>query len=246
MGPWRWPRTFRVHRKAVTESTNLDARAGSHGDVYVAAEQTAGRGRLDHRWLSAPGENLTLSAVLDVSGLDAAVVATLPLVVGLAVASALERLAPGLDFRVKWPNDVLVDWRKICGVLCERHGNLVVAGVGVNVRQREFPDEIAARATSLALLGGDATTAEVERVLLEELGRAYERWLEGGFGALLPEFARRDALKGVRVKVRQRDDDIGVEGTCGGVAADGALIVDDQPVYAGEIGPLNLEPARIV
>lgn len=238
--------TFRVHRKTVTESTNLDARAGVHGDVYVALEQTAGRGRLDHRWLSAPGENLTLSAVLDVSRLDVAAAATLPLAVGLAVAAALERLAPGLDFRVKWPNDVLVGWRKICGVLCERRGNLVIAGIGVNVRQREFPDEIAFRATSLAQQGIEVSLDEVERALLEELGGVYDRWLAGGFGALLPEFARRDALKGVRVKVRQRDDDDGVEGVCGGVAADGALIVDGRAVYAGEIGPLNLDPARIV
>ena len=73
---------FRIHHKPVTASTNQDARAGAHGDVYTADAQTAGRGRLDYRWLSAPGANLMLSAVFDVAGLASEQVATFPLVVG--------------------------------------------------------------------------------------------------------------------------------------------------------------------
>ena len=73
-----------VHHKAVTESTNLDARDGKPGDVFTADEQTAGRGRLDHTWMSEPGKNLMASVVLDVGGIAPQEVATLPLVVGLA------------------------------------------------------------------------------------------------------------------------------------------------------------------
>ena len=85
---------WRIHHRPITESTNLDARTGVPGDVFTADEQTAGRGRLDHKWLSAPGENLMCSIVLDVAGLDPAAVSTLPLVVGLAVLQSLSSLSP--------------------------------------------------------------------------------------------------------------------------------------------------------
>ena len=83
-----------IHHKPETASTNIDARAGRHGDVFTADFQTAGRGRLDHKWLSAPGENLMLSAVLDVGDCPPDRVATLPLVVGLAVIEGLSPLLP--------------------------------------------------------------------------------------------------------------------------------------------------------
>ena len=76
---------FCIHRKDRTESTNLDARAGVHGDVFTAREQTAGRGRLGHKWYARAGENLTFSVVLSVADLPREQVMTLPLVVGLAV-----------------------------------------------------------------------------------------------------------------------------------------------------------------
>ena len=142
-----------VYHKAVTESTNLDARAGKPGDVFTADEQTAGRGRLDHTWLSQPGKNLMMSVVLDVSGIAAPEVATLPLVVGLAAATATSLLLMRQTW-IKWPNDVLIYNRKLAGILCERHGDNVIAGVGINVNQKVFAPEIALRATSLLQIDG--------------------------------------------------------------------------------------------
>ena len=105
---------FRFHRKETTASTNADAREGRPGDVFVAEFQTAGRGRLDHEWHAARGENLTFSVVLDAADISPAEVATLPLVVGLAVARAVEALlGNSSQVAVKWPNDVLVGGRKI-------------------------------------------------------------------------------------------------------------------------------------
>ena len=92
---------WRIFHRAATESTNTDARAGMPGDVFTADFQTAGRGRLDHRWESTKGENLMMSAVLDVADLAPERAATLPLVVGLAVADAL-RFAG--EMRLKWPS----------------------------------------------------------------------------------------------------------------------------------------------
>ena len=235
---------FAIHHKRVTASTNADTRAGSHGDVFTADEQTAGRGRLDHRWLSPPGQNLTLSAVIDVSGLSPSEVATLPLVVGLAAATAVdcligprEALSRGkLPVLVKWPNDVLVDGRKIAGILCERHGDNVIAGVGINVNQKVFAPEIALRATSLCQIDGTERPLEmVRRAFLKTLAPFYDNWRQNGFAAIHPLVAVCDALKGKQVSVLQTDaDPTPVSGLCGGIQPDGTLLVGDTPVFAGE------------
>ena len=224
-----------IHHKSVTESTNLDARGGKPGDVFTADEQTAGRGRLDHAWLSPPGENLMLSAVLDARGLAPAEVATLPLVVGLAAATAASLLLLRQTW-IKWPNDVLVDNRKLAGILCERHGDNVIAGVGINVNQKVFAPEIALRATSLFQIDGKARPLEmVQRAFLKSLDPFLASWRENGFAALHPLIAPIDALKGRRVSVLQTDHDSApLSGLCGGIQPDGTLLVGDTPVYAGE------------
>ena len=228
---------FRFHRKETTASTNADARAGRPGDVFVAEFQTAGRGRLDHEWHAARGENLTFSAVLDAADASPAEVATLPLVVGLAVARAVEALLGNpSQVAVKWPNDVLVGGKKICGILCERNGDAVIAGVGLNVNQVDFPAEIAARATSLRLVA--ETPFDRDGVLnrvVAEIGDMHSRWLRGGFAALRGGFAAVDYLKGRMVSVFSTDDDKApFEGLCGGVQEDGSLLVGSTKVYAGE------------
>lgn len=228
---------FRFHRKETTASTNADAREGRPGDVFVAEFQTAGRGRLDHEWHAARGENLTFSVVLDAADAPPAEVATLPLVVGLAVARYVSSLLGGAaDVSVKWPNDVLVGGRKICGILCERNGDAVIAGVGLNVNQTDFPAEIAARATSLRLAAGSPFDREgVLNGVVAEIGDMHSRWLRGGFAALRGGFAAVDYLKGRMVSVFSTDDDKApFEGLCGGVQEDGSLLVGSTKVYAGE------------
>ena len=225
---------MRIFRKETTVSTNLDAREGESGDVFVAEFQSAGRGRLDHTWLSAKGENLTFSVVLSGAGRPPSEIATLPLVVGLAVVKALKGLAP---LSLKWPNDVLCEGRKLAGILCERHGDNVIAGIGLNVNQTAFPPEIVSRATSLAVLCGrrfdrEAVLADV----LKSLDAMHARWLADGFASLHGELAAVDCLKGRTISVRQVDDDAApVAGLCGGIADDGSLIVGGRRIYAGEV-----------
>ena len=228
---------FRFHRKETTASTNADARAGRPGDVFVAEFQTAGRGRLDHEWHAARGENLTFSVVLDAADASPAEVATLPLVVGLAVARYVSSLLGGAaDVSVKWPNDVLVGGRKICGILCERNGDAVIAGVGLNVNQTDFPAEIAVRATSLRLATGSPFDRDgVLNGVVTEIGDMHSRWLRGGFAALCGAFAAFDVLKGREVAVLATDGDAApIKGLCGGVQEDGSLLVGETRVYAGE------------
>lgn len=231
-----------LHHKASTASTNLDARAGRPGDVFTADFQTAGRGRLDHRWLSAPGENLMLSAVLDVADLPPDQIATLPLAVGLAVLRGLSPFLPsGAQRALKWPNDVLVAGRKMAGILCERHGDAVIAGVGVNVNQRKFAKEIENRAISLALLGSVPTVDAVRDAVLVALSEVYADWREGGFAAVYPEVAAHDFLRGQTLGVVQTDDDrVPVKGVCGGIQPDGSLLVGVTRVYAGEAHVISI------
>ena len=242
---------WRIHHKDETESTNLDARAGVHGDVFTADYQTAGRGRLDHKWLSPSKTNLMMSVVLSVEGLSPDQVATLPLVAGLAITVALKNLThhcststSDFDYSLKWPNDVLINGKKLAGILCERHGDNVIVGIGVNVNQTEFAPEIADRATSLSLITGKRSSdrfiekiaiTSVRTAVLGELDRWYLRWRSGGFAAVYPEIAAVDYLKGLQIAVRQTDTDAApIAGVCGGIRPDGSLDVGGTSLYAGE------------
>ena len=228
---------WRIIHKAVTASTNADAHHGKPGDVFTADFQTAGRGRLDHVWKSCAGKNLMMSAVVDVSGLEPERVATFPLVVGLSVCEAVEMMGQSLQALLKWPNDVLVGGRKLAGILCERFGDSVIAGVGVNVGEREFPSDIADRATSLSLLLPGAVPAvdEVRDAVLERLAANLPAWRGRGLAAHLPRLAARDCLAGREIAVLRTDGDAEpARGACGGIAEDGSLIVAGERIYAGE------------
>ena len=139
-----------------TGSTNADllakARSGAgEGLVLVAEAQTSGRGRMGRRWISPPRRSLTFSVLLR-PAVPAGLLGWMPLLAGVAVASALRQTA-GVDARLKWPNDVLVDGAKIAGILAERWTNAVVIGTGINVLQHrgELP---VPTATSLLVAQG--------------------------------------------------------------------------------------------
>jgi BirA family biotin operon repressor/biotin-[acetyl-CoA-carboxylase] ligase len=168
----RW-REVRVVTR--TGSTNADvaaaARAGAApGLVVVAEQQDTGRGRLDRRW-EAPARSAVLMSMLVQPAVPPAAISLLPLVVGVAVAEAVRQVA-SLGATLKWPNDVMLDGRKVGGILVERVGDVFVAGVGVNVSTR--PDELPVpQATSLLVAGGGAD----REPLVKEILRAVDRWL---------------------------------------------------------------------
>ncbi len=178
---------WRVETVAETGSTNADVaerfRSGERsGLVLVAEHQTAGRGRLGRSWESPPGASLVLSVLLTP---DAAPERWpwLPLITGMAVARAVGRAA-GVAADLKWPNDVLVDGQKLCGILVERvDGDGVAAavvGIGINVTQtrEELP---VPGATSLALTsGGPVDRDDLLGTLLLELQQELEAWESGG------------------------------------------------------------------
>ncbi|HEY7179717.1 MAG TPA: biotin--[acetyl-CoA-carboxylase] ligase [Gaiella sp.] len=189
------------------------------GAVAVTEHQTAGRGRGGRSWEDTPGAALLLSVLLRPP--ESARAPQLSLVCALAVAEAIDSAA-GLDVRVKWPNDVLVDDGKLAGILLEGRDGALVCGIGVNVGQtgESLPADTRLPAASLrTLTGREHERAELLVTLLERLEARYDLWLAEGLAPLLPELERRDVLRGSVVTVG------GVTGTADGIAPDGRLRV---------------------
>ncbi|MDR1900886.1 MAG: biotin--[acetyl-CoA-carboxylase] ligase [Treponema sp.] len=132
------------------ESRLLAARGEAHGTVIVADFQEQGRGRAGRPWLAVQGQNLFFTILLRFADFKA-VPSAITLRTGLAVSLAIEDFAPLLrgQVKVKWPNDLMIFSKKTAGILTESDGSLVYIGIGVNVFQREFPDQIKTKATSI-------------------------------------------------------------------------------------------------
>ena len=229
---------FAVHALDTTDSTQSEAQrlaaAGApEGTVVTARHQRAGRGRRGHDWWDAPGQGLLVSVLLRPVG-PVTTAPQLSLVGGLAVADALAAVA-SVPARIRWPNDLLVDGRKLCGILAEASsggaGRLhhVVLGIGVNLAQTAFPRALADRATSLLLVTGRAPDADVVlAAVLEHLARRYDAWKAGGFAALRAAWLERSTLPGQLVRLPDGSDGLGVDVGDDGVlrarAGDGRLV----------------------
>ena len=219
----------RVHYRVIG-STNARARelAGSgapHGTVVTAAEQSAGRGRQGRTWTAAPGRALLCSIVIrDPPRL-------LPLVAGVAVAEVVTALGPGSPARIKWPNDVLVDGRKVAGILVEGRpqAGWAVAGIGLNVALRvcDFPPELRERAGTLA------RSADAIEPMVDELLGHLGQWIVAPAESVLRAVRERDALLGRPVRWA------GGSGIGAGVDEEGRLLV------ATETGTVALDAGEV-
>jgi len=185
----------KLHLKQVTESTNADAHAAEaegapHGSVFLAEEQTAGRGRGDHQWLSQPGVGLYVSVLLRLP-IPAQRMPLLPLAAGLAASHAITA-ASRLHADLRWPNDLLIGPCKVGGILAEaraEHGvaRYAVVGIGINVHQSSFPEGLATPATSLDMECGTRVSREALLVaLLENFAHEAERLLDAEAAATIP------------------------------------------------------------
>jgi BirA family biotin operon repressor/biotin-[acetyl-CoA-carboxylase] ligase len=215
------------------DSTNhqLATRAANaaEGLALVADHQTAGRGRMGRAWFSPAGANVYLSVLLRPQ-VSLSQIATLPLVVGCVVARTVRRLAADVPVRIKWPNDLHVNGRKLGGILCEMVAETdgvqhVVVGIGLNVnlRRSRIPAAIARSATSLAIETRHAfARAEVVAELLNQFEPAYRLWCTEGLEPFLAELTELDALKGRLLRVEQAGGRV-VGGIAEGVGVDGTL-----------------------
>ena len=171
------------------------------GAVVVTDEQTAGRGRQGRQWLAPPGTAILSSILLRPP--EGRRQPELSLVAGVAVADAVEE-ALGLSAQIKWPNDVLVNRKKVSGILAEARGDTVVLGIGVNVNQTrdELPPDATTPAASLFTTDGVERDREpILARILARLEHQYDLWREGGLDAIYVDLGSRDFLRGRRVAV---------------------------------------------
>jgi len=232
-----------------TGSTNRDmariaAGGAGEGVLLTAGRQSRGRGRMERVWHSPPGLNLYFSLLLR-PAVEPGRAVSLPLVAGLAVAEAVAALAPELETRVKWPNDILIGGRKVCGVLCEMQAEAdrvrsVIPGVGVNVNMtaRDLPAELRGAATSLRIAAGRTfSRAETLAAIINRFEPLYDLWRAEGLKPLLPRIARLDLLCGREVRMARGGEEL--RGVARGIQEDGAMRLEtDQgivPVYSGEV-----------
>ena len=227
------PDGWRVEVVPVAGSTNAVVAERALGGepaglVLVAESQTAGRGRLDRAWVSPPRAGLTLSALVR-PVLPPERWPWLPLLTGLAVATAVREQAE-LDAVLKWPNDVLVDGRKVCGVLAEvPQPGAAVLGIGLNVTTRA--DELPVpTATSLVLAGARTTDRDT---LLRAVLRALSTVLADVDGSRAA-YRERCSTIGAPVRV-ELPGGAAVEGRAQEVDDDGRLVVDGRPYGAGDV-----------
>ncbi len=222
-----------IHHSMEMVSTNREARALAdegkpEGTVVVTERQTDGKGRLGRTWLSPPG-GIWLSVILR-PGFQPLHAPKLTLVAAVAVAKTLREEAH-LDTKIKWPNDVYIGSRKICGILTEMSAeldriNYVVLGIGVNanVDVAPFPPEIRDRATSIMMeLGKPISRVALLRALLTQFERTYFLFLREGFEPIRQEIKADSYTLGRWVKVRHGKKDI--EGEAVDIDKDGALLV---------------------
>jgi len=235
-----------------TDSTNsaalaLDAQSGPHGTVVIAEEQTAGRGRLGRNWYSEKSSGIYASIILR-PPLSPAAAPILTLLAGVAVHRAVGSAA-GLKADIRWPNDVLVTGKKVCGILTEMKAevdrlHMVVLGIGINVNHSSMPEDLREIATSLALESGrHYSRLHVLAELLGSVERYYHMLLREGPAAIVREWSAASSYaEGKRVRVKAGENDY--SGVTAGLDASGALKIrrDDgrqELLVAGEITELR-------
>ncbi len=242
-----------IHHYFRIGSTNVTAMQAAaagepEGAVYVAEQQTAGRGRGGHTWDSAQSVGIYCSVVVRprISPVDALF---LSLMTGIAAAQAVEQVT-GLHPDLRWPNDLLLNGKKVCGVLTEMNAEptqvrYVVLGVGINVNHASFTGDLEPIATSLRIESGrEWSRVELTAALLKSLDSAYRKLTRGGKEArteILREFEARSSFARSRY-VRVGEDDP-YEGITEGLDQRGFLLVRTESglrtVLSGDVRALD-------
>lgn len=236
-----------IHYFDETGSTNDDAKRFAaqgevHGTLVVADKQTMGRGRRGRTWISTEGVNAFFSIIVrpDMSPNKASM---LTLVMALAVCQAI-REETELDARIKWPNDIVVNRKKVCGMLTEMTAELdyiheVVIGVGINMNQTEFPEEIQENASSLYVQGGQKVMrSNLVKSCMEQFEKYYDMFMQSQDLSGLQD-TYNALLVNMDTGVKVLDPKGEYEGIARGIDEEGQLLVERdgklQAVYAGEV-----------
>lgn len=218
----------------VTGSTNdeafrLGVAGALEGAIVIADSQTKGKGRLQRVWHSPAGKNIYTSIILRPQ-FEVARAPQISIAAGVAVAEVLEKYCPG-KIQLKWPNDVLLNGKKICGILAQVKTNVrgidfIVLGIGINVniKYNQFPEDIRNLATSLsAETGREISRLELIISLYENLAKWYKKTLQDGFDAVKEKWLSLTPMIGCNVQVMFRDDVL--KGKALGIDEQGSFII---------------------
>ena len=229
-----------------TNTAAMRAAAGGApaGTVFLAEQQSEGRGRGANTWHSEPGTGIYCSVIFR-PALPPSDVLVLTLATGLAVHSAIQQIDPHLSPDLKWPNDGLLDGKKFCGILTEMHAEAtrvryIVVGIGLNVNHTIFPPELQPIATSLRLVTGtEWSRVELCAALLKSLDREYHALIEGrnGHDSILRRFQERSSsIRGKHVYIEEHPE---LDGITAGLDQRGFLQIETarglQPVLSGTV-----------
>jgi BirA family biotin operon repressor/biotin-[acetyl-CoA-carboxylase] ligase len=176
----------------IIDSTNRYALdAAREGLLVRAGAQTAGRGRRGRSWFSPDGLNLYMTVTLSPPE------ERYPLIAGISVRAALSRLLGAVSFEIKWPNDIICSGRKVCGILCETRGNITAVGIGINVNQETWPEDLRDTATSLYEISSRRFSLdEVTEAVVNQFALWRNRFMKSGFEPVRKEFLSHGMLKG--------------------------------------------------
>ncbi len=239
-------------QKDCVDSTNEEAKRGGdhgapHGTVYCAKRQTAGKGRRGRNWLSDSAENLYFTILLRPE-LAPEKITMLTLVMAYAATEGI-RVQTGLEPKIKWPNDIVVNNKKVCGILSEmkldgRKAAYCVIGVGINIGRMTFPEELLDKATSLEAEGADTDALTLLKSILEAFEAVYEIVIrDEDLSSIMDKYNTDLAGRGGMVRVLEPAGEF--EGRSLGINPAGELLVERedghiQNIYAGEVSVRGL------
>ena len=216
-------------------STNIEAKnwadgGAPNGAVVMADLQNQGRGRLGRAWSSPSGTGIWFSVVLR-PRLEPSMAPQISLTTAVGVCAGLQQL--GYNAGIKWPNDIYIDGRKVCGMLTEMHGSMesvewVVVGIGINCLNKELPPEIKDVATSLAIARPDVPVvrAQVAAVIFQQLEKYYNLLYEQGFAEIRQQWLTNNITLGKRVKISTLNETF--YGQALDMQEDGSLLVKKE------------------
>ncbi len=242
--------TYEYYDSVDSTNDRIKERAHSNqagGLVISAGTQTAGKGRIGRKWESPKHDSIATSMLLRPEDISLEAIPTITVVAAMAVRDALYRIY-GLDGKIKWPNDIVVDGKKICGILTEmeiKDGKVwyVVVGIGVNVHNRTFDEEIAFKATSVDLelekIGAQkAHRKDLTKAIWESFKKYYNIFITTqDMSGLKMEYESNLANIGKRVRIEAQEDSY--EAVAKGITDKGELIVEvdgeEKIIRTGEV-----------
>lgn len=228
------------------EAKKLAMKGEPDGSVIFALNQTHGKGRLGRVWNSEAGKGIYMSIILRPErALKPEYASSITLVMGLACAKAFETAGDFGKVCIKWPNDILINSKKVCGILAESYieektVKYIAVGIGVNVNNdlAGFPDEVLEKATSLSLESGkEADDANVASAMLKEIDIQYKAFMNGELRSIISEY--KDKCINLHSRVRANVNGTIIEGVASDITNEGNLVIntdsgEKRMIYSGE------------